>query len=143
MKPFRKNASVIARKNGKFLLVKKPRDHHAWQFPQGGVEAEESFEEAALREFKEELGCDGIKILKEVGVYSYQWPANAEINEHLREFCGQEVHLFLADFLGEDAGIMLDENELEAWEWVDVAELEKLIESTDYLKKILEILDAN
>ena len=132
-KPFRKNASIIARENGKFLLVKKPRDHHAWQFPQGGVEAGESFEEAAQREFVEELGTQKIKILKEVGVYSYEWAVGEKVSDELKNFRGQEVHLSLADFLGNNAEIRLNRSELAEWRWVDAAELEKLIESPEYL----------
>jgi len=141
-KPFRKNASIIARKNRKFLLVKKPRARHAWQFPQGGAEVGETFEEAARREFAEELGTDKIKILREAGVYSYEWSAGKKVRKELKNFCGQEVHLFLADFFGEDAEIQLDRNELAEWRWVDAAELNELIESPEYLKKISEIIDA-
>ncbi|BGP44080.1 hypothetical protein JCM10450v2_008297 [Rhodotorula kratochvilovae] len=39
-----------------YLLLKKKRDEHAWQFPQGGVEADESLVEAAHRELLEETG---------------------------------------------------------------------------------------
>ena len=142
MKPFRQNASIIAKRDGKFLLVRKPRDHHAWQFPQGGVEAYENFAEAALREFTEEVGCSKLEDLKEVGVYSYDWPENLEVDARLREFRGQEVHLFRADFLGEDSEIKLEEKELAEWRWVNADDLQKLIESPAYLAKILEIINA-
>ncbi len=142
-KPFRKNASIIPCKNGKFLLVKKPRTHHAWQFPQGGVEKEESFEEAARREFVEELGTDKIKILREAGIYFYDWSNKTKIDPRLKKFRGQEVHLFFAEFFGEDIEIKLDQNELSEWQWVDTEQLKKLIESPKYLEKILEIIDAS
>jgi putative (di)nucleoside polyphosphate hydrolase len=143
-KPYRLNASIIAQKNGKFLLVKKPRTQHAWQFPQGGVENNESLAEAAKREFAEELGTDQIKLLSEseCGIYHYDWSSNAELNKDLQNFRGQEVHFFLAKFYGKDTDIQLDTNELVDWKWVDVSELEQLIESTNYLTKILKIIDA-
>ena len=141
-KPFRKNASIILRKNRKFLLVRKPRARHAWQFPQGGVEMGETFEKAARREFAEELGIKKIKILGEAGVYFYDWPEGVEIGEELKKFRGQEVHLFLADFLGRDEEIQLDRNELAEWRWVNAAELKELIESSEYLRKILKIIGA-
>jgi putative (di)nucleoside polyphosphate hydrolase len=141
-KPYRPNASIIAKRNGKFLLVKKPRAHHAWQFPQGGVEAGENFEEAAKREFEEELGTNQIELLAECGIYHYDWSKNIEIDKSLQRFRGQEVHFFFANFNGTDKEIKLDHNELEDWKWVDVTELKQLIESPDYLTKILVIINA-
>ncbi|BGP28238.1 hypothetical protein JCM10295v2_007225 [Rhodotorula toruloides] len=41
-----------------YLLLKKDRREHAWQFPQGGVEGEESLIEAAKRELHEETGVN-------------------------------------------------------------------------------------
>ncbi|MFH0834233.1 MAG: NUDIX domain-containing protein [Patescibacteria group bacterium] len=143
MKPFRKNASIIARKNGKFLLVKKPRDRHAWQFPQGGVETGETFLEAARREFLEEIGTDKIEIIGgERGIHFYDWPTTIEIDARLKKFRGQEVHIFVVNFLADDAEIILDKNELESWKWVDRAELAEKIESREYLAKVLAIIDA-
>jgi 8-oxo-dGTP pyrophosphatase MutT (NUDIX family) len=61
-----------------YLLVKKPRKYHAWQFPQGGQEPGESAAEAALRELKEECGSDLksrlIDIYSPVGTYQYKFP---------------------------------------------------------------------
>lgn len=142
MKTFRPNASIIARRDGKFLLVRKPRIHHVWQFPQGGVESGESFLEAAQREFAEEVGTDQIKILGERGVHFYDWPDNIELDPRLQKFRGQEVHIFLADFLADDTAIQLDQDEVVEWKWVDRSELQDLIESPEYLAKILAILDA-
>ena len=143
MKPFRKNSSIIACKNEKFLLVKKPRERHAWQFPQGGVETGESFLNAARREFSEEIGTKKIKILGgERGIYFYDWPAKIQVGEHLKKFRGQEVHFFLAEFLAKDAEISLDKNEIAKWRWATRNELCQLIESKNYLAKILEIIDA-
>ncbi|BGP20988.1 hypothetical protein JCM10213_000184 [Rhodosporidiobolus nylandii] len=39
-----------------YLLLKKDRKEHAWQFPQGAVEANESLADAARRELLEECG---------------------------------------------------------------------------------------
>ena len=60
-----------------YLLVKKPRKNHAWQFPQGGQEKEETEAEAALRELREECGSD-LKVelcdKTAIGVYQYRFP---------------------------------------------------------------------
>jgi NADH pyrophosphatase NudC (nudix superfamily) len=52
------------------------------------------------------------------------------------------VHLFRADFLGENSEIKLEEKELAEWRWVNADDLQKLIESPAYLAKILEIINA-
>ena len=62
-------ATAIILRNGKLLLLhrQKPgRDYYI--LPGGGVELDESFEEACIREVKEETGLD-IKVNKVVSVY--------------------------------------------------------------------------
>ncbi|KAK4053914.1 glycosylphosphatidylinositol anchor biosynthesis [Microbotryomycetes sp. JL221] len=60
-----------------YLLLKKDRKEHAWQFPQGGVEAGESLLEAAQRELVEETGpnMDVWSISRApAGAFSYAFP---------------------------------------------------------------------
>ncbi|GAN08005.1 hypothetical protein MAM1_0185d07510 [Mucor ambiguus] len=60
-----------------YLLVKKPRKHHAYQFPQGGQDSGETASEAALRELREECGSSlKVKLIDEspVGTYQYKFP---------------------------------------------------------------------
>jgi 8-oxo-dGTP diphosphatase len=57
-------ATAIIIRNGKLLLIhrQKPgRDYYV--LPGGGVELEESFEEACIREVKEETGLDVLALL--------------------------------------------------------------------------------
>ncbi len=147
---YRPNGSIIAKRaDGRCLLVRKLRQRHAWQFPQGGVEKGEDYKQAALREFTEELGTDKLKILgKEQGVYQYDFPADAIFTDypeatHKWKFRGQEVHIFLAEFHGEDSDIQLDPHELVEYRWVTVDELKTLIEDPDYLKTLLVIIQNN
>ncbi|KAG0175944.1 hypothetical protein DFQ29_006748 [Apophysomyces sp. BC1021] len=61
-----------------YLLVKKPRKDHAWQFPQGGIDPGETLTEAALRELAEECGTDlKAQLLDQeaAGVYQYRFPS--------------------------------------------------------------------
>ncbi|OBZ84205.1 RNA pyrophosphohydrolase [Choanephora cucurbitarum] len=63
-----------------YLVVKKPRVDHAWQFPQGGQDPGETGPEAALRELREECGSDLqvnlIDTVHEAGIYQYPFPAH-------------------------------------------------------------------
>lgn len=51
--------------NGKLLLIWKKKHNH-YEFPGGGVEDGETLIQTALRETKEEIGCD-VKIIKYLG----------------------------------------------------------------------------
>jgi 8-oxo-dGTP diphosphatase len=50
-------------------LVHRP-EHHDWSFPKGKLEEGESFEDAALREVREETGLD-CRILRFIGHTEY------------------------------------------------------------------------
>ncbi|KAH9816958.1 hypothetical protein DFH28DRAFT_927139 [Melampsora americana] len=55
-----KDESNLERKKDRtlYLLIKKNRDSHQWQLPQGGIEGRESLVQSGLRELYEELGID-------------------------------------------------------------------------------------
>lgn len=76
-----------------FLLVKKPRKHHSWQYPQGGLDFNETPLEGALRELTEECGND-IKVKPitstPVSHYQYQFP-DQFIAKHKSKYIGAKV----------------------------------------------------
>ncbi|KAI8988781.1 hypothetical protein BDB01DRAFT_719585 [Pilobolus umbonatus] len=77
-----------------YLCVKKPRNDHAWQFPQGGIKKKESIQQGALRELKEECGED-IKVelmdrSHPVCIYQYDFPAEF-LKRSKRKYIGAKV----------------------------------------------------
>ncbi|MBU0999253.1 NUDIX hydrolase [Patescibacteria group bacterium] len=61
---------VVIKKEGKYLLLqeKQPKAYMLWNFPAGKVDIEESFEQTAVREAKEESGYD-VELIKEIGIF--------------------------------------------------------------------------
>lgn len=49
-----------------FLLVSRRNSHREWLFPKGNVETDDSLEETALRELREEAGAEGV-VLSRIG----------------------------------------------------------------------------
>jgi ADP-ribose pyrophosphatase YjhB (NUDIX family) len=89
---------MIARKDGKFVLVRHTPESWGdsylyWSFPGGGVKPAEDFEEAAVREFKEETGLD-VKMLDLISV-------KAHIN---RSPSRDQTVFYIATFEGEVVG---------------------------------------
>ena len=54
---FRPNVGIIVtNQSGQVLWGKRVKGRDSWQFPQGGINADESPEEAMFRELQEEIG---------------------------------------------------------------------------------------
>lgn len=56
VRPERRGAKGVIFWNDRVLLVRLSYGHKRWALPDGGVEREESFRDAAIREVKEEVG---------------------------------------------------------------------------------------
>lgn len=108
-------SAVILRKGDRFLIVKKPRKNHSWQFPQGGREEGETDLEAAQRELLEECGTDlKVQFLKRKwGVYRYFFPENFN---RWKDYRGARVTFFMAQY--QEGEIHIAPDELEDYVWV-------------------------
>ena len=96
--------TIIVNNKGEILLHQRT-DNLKWGFPGGSLELGESFEEAAIREAKEEVGLT-LKTLKLFNVYSGKECYNKYPNGH--EIYNASAMFICFDYEGE---IILDEDE--------------------------------
>jgi putative (di)nucleoside polyphosphate hydrolase len=129
--PYRQGVGImLANKEKKIFVGKRIDNRAAWQMPQGGVDQDENIVDAAKRELKEETGVSSIKIIKKSDkIYTYDLPDYLLGKIWKGRFKGQEQTWFLAQFLGEDDEINLDQKnaEFKKWKWVNIDELPDLI----------------
>jgi large subunit ribosomal protein L46 len=141
MKKYRLVSAVILSKKfsqeKKYLIVKKPRKNHAWQFPQGGVDNGESAIQAAERELREECGKDlRINFLfnDSVGEYKYNFPS--DFKRHDKNTVGAIVKFFPAEFVS--GKVEIDNNEIIDHKWVKKDEFKNYFD-LEYLEIIQKI----
>ena len=114
----RKNrATAIIIRNGKVLLIhrhKPGKDFYV--LPGGGVDLEESFEQACIREVKEETGLDALSLR----LVSRYITLEKEENYYLAQVSpGEPV-------LGGPEALRQSSEDSYAFEWVEAAQLENI-----------------
>ncbi len=122
---FRPNVGImLANDQGQLLWARRVGGHDAWQFPQGGISAGESPEQALYRELHEEVGLspDAVELLGATkGWLRYRLPRRF-IREGQKPLCiGQKQKWFLLRLLETDAAVQLhlnDKPEFDHWQWV-------------------------
>lgn len=122
------------------LLLHKPRKRDAWQLPQGGVEAGESIEQAAVRELKEEAGLEGVRILgPSKRFYQYDFPASFRRfrPDHVR---GQKIE-FVVALAPENPVITVDGTEIDGFVWVTPEQLPQYVKRKAYLTIVRDVYE--
>lgn len=105
-----------------------------WQMPQGGIDAGEDPQDAALRELYEETGMRSVSLIAEADDWiTYDLPPNL-IGVGLKgKFRGQRQRWFAFRFDGDEAEISIapppdgHAQEFDAWRWAPMGELPGLI----------------
>jgi putative (di)nucleoside polyphosphate hydrolase len=138
---YRPNVAIIVTKQNQVLLVHKPRVNDAWQFPQGGVDAGENEEQAAVRELHEETGLNNITLIKKSEhTYQYDFPnGHTRYREDGPNYIGQKQSFYLAELTQENK-IELQPEELDDYKWVSPLEISQYIERPEYLDICNQVL---
>ena len=133
--PYRPCAGImLANRAGKVFVgqrIDNP-DSEAWQMPQGGIDAGEDAETAALRELTEETGIPADKVTivaRSAEELFYDLPPELLGRIWGGKFGGQRQTWFLMRFEGEESDIDIATRhaEFRAWRWADPDELPQLI----------------
>ena len=122
---YRPNVGIIlTNPRGQLLWARRIRQD-AWQFPQGGIRAKETPEQAMYRELEEEIGLESghVEMLGSTrGWLRYRLPERF-IRRHQRPVCvGQKQVWFMLRLVGEERFVRLDlsdKPEFDNWRWVD------------------------
>jgi len=141
--PLRKGVGVILLNSENKVFVAKRIDNpkNFWQMPQGGVDNNEDFLSAALRELKEETSINNVKLIKELdGMTTYELPDNLLGIIWKGKYRGQKQKWFLMRFIGNDNEINLKTKHPEflEWQWIEIDEITNFV--VDFKFEIYQII---
>ena len=122
---FRPNVCmVVANGRGQVLFARRVGGYDAWQFPQGGIDADETPEDALYRELEEEVGLrrDCVELVARTKDWlRYRLPPQARRRNSHPDFVGQKQIWFLLRMLADDGQVRVDggaKPEFDHWQWV-------------------------
>ena len=111
-------AGILRNARGQILICERVDVADAWQFPQGGIDAGETPEQALTRELWEEIGVHPphFRIVEKRGPYRYLFGEG----RMKRGWHGKEQTYFLCDFLGTDAdlNVATEHPEFDRFRWI-------------------------
>ena len=130
--PLRIGVGIVLLNNKNNIFVGKRLDNpgNFWQMPQGGVDNNENFFEAAKRELEEETSIKSIRLIKELDSWlQYELPKNLLGKIWEGKFRGQKQKWFIMKFIGDESEINIKTitPEFSEWKWI------KPINLTDFV----------
>jgi len=147
--PLRTGVGIILLNNENKIFVGKRIDNpeNFWQMPQGGVNQNENFLEAAKRELKEETSIKSVKLLKELDKWlEYDLPKNLLGKIWKGKYRGQKQKWYIMKFLGENDEININTKNPEFldWKWIEPLALPNVAVNfkIDMYKKLTEELKS-
>ena len=149
--PLRIGVGIILLNHENRVFVGKRIDNPAnsWQMPQGGVDKNENFLEAAKRELEEETGVKSVKLIKELdGWFKYDLPENLLGKLWKGKYRGQKQKWFIMKFLGknDEINIKTKKPEFLDWKWIKPSDLPAVavdFKVNIYKKMVKELASTN
>jgi len=126
--PLRIGVGIILLNHENNIFVGKRIDNpkNSWQMPQGGVDQNENFLQAAKRELEEETGVKSVKLIKELdGWFKYDLPEYLLGKLWEGKYRGQKQKWFIMKFLGknDEINIRTKKPEFLDWKWIKPSDL--------------------
>lgn len=122
---YRANVGIIICNDQRQVIWAKRLNQNAWQFPQGGIDANESTIDAMYRELWEETGLktQHVALIKETETwYRYKIPKRMIRHNSVPVCIGQKQKWFLLQLQARESDIDLaatKKPEFDDWKWVD------------------------
>ena len=132
--PYRSGVGIVVlnKENKVFVARRIDNPKNFWQMPQGGVDKNENFLNAALRELEEETSIKSVELIKELdGLITYDLPDHLLGIIWKGRYKGQTQKWFLMRFVGSDNEINIKTKHPEflEWKWVDLKKITELVVS--------------
>ena len=129
--PLRSGVGIVVLNNENKVFVAKRIDNpkNFWQMPQGGVDNNENYYEAALRELKEETSIISVELIQEIDKkFTYILPDHLIGIIWKGKFKGQTQKWFVMRFIGNESEININTKHPEFldWKWVNLDDLPEI-----------------
>jgi putative (di)nucleoside polyphosphate hydrolase len=143
---YRKGVStLIINRKKEFLLVNlETFEEDEYAIPGGGIEEEESLEDAAYREIYEEVGIQRTSLeLVGIGTKPIMYNFRSKLVRNGIEYTGSLRNFLGFLFVGSDEDILTKKGEVRTSKWVSFSELDKYLlfdlqleETTEQIREI-------
>ena len=122
--------ALLNHKNKVFVGKRIDNPVNFWQMPQGGLNKNEIFLQAAKRELEEETGIKTVKLIKELDEWlTYNLPKNLLGKIWKGKYRGQKQKWFIMKFVGKNKEINIKTKNPEFldWKWIEPSELPRIV----------------